>query len=163
MKITAPDGSAVTEKAVIDSRRTSVHIDISDPKLWYPRGYGEQPLYKLSVTLLDGENTADKYECEIGLRTVTVSTAPDEYGEEFAFVVNGLKIFAMGANYIPENQIIPKCSPQNRETFKAVLPCKLQHDTCLGRRILSRRQLLFRLRQNGSAGMAGLYVRLLGI
>ena len=115
VKITAPDGSAVTEKAVIDGRRTSVHIDISDPKLWYPRGYGEQPLYKLSVTLLDGENTADKYECEIGLRTVTVSTAPDEYGEEFAFVVNGLKIFAMGANYIPENQIIPKCSPSKTE------------------------------------------------
>ena len=115
VSVTAPDGSAATEKAVIDGRRTSVHIDISDPKLWYPRGYGEQPLYKLSVTLLDGENTADKYECEIGLRTVTVSTAPDEYGEEFAFVVNGLKIFAMGANYIPENQIIPKCSPSKTE------------------------------------------------
>ena len=115
VKLSAPDGSAVTEKAVIDGRRTSVHIDISDPKLWFPRGYGEQPLYKLSVTLLDGENIADKYECEIGLRTVTVSTAPDEYGEEFAFVVNGLKIFAMGANYIPENQMIPKCSPSKTE------------------------------------------------
>jgi len=58
---------------------------------------------------------------KIGLRTVSVSrgklTKADgsDNGEEFAFTVNGLKIFAMGANYIPEDQILPRRSAQLTE------------------------------------------------
>lgn len=64
-----------------------------------------QPLYRLLITLYAGGEAVDRQEKRIGLRTLTVSRKPDDYGEEFAFVVNGIKIFSMGADYIPEDSL----------------------------------------------------------
>lgn len=117
--LTAPDGS-ITEASGGIEDKTVLHMTVNGAELWYPRGYGEHPLYALSVTLLDDNGAAvDEQKLEIGLRTVTVSRAelkkPDgtDNGEEFAFVVNGVKIFAMGANYVPEDQILPRRSAEN--------------------------------------------------
>ncbi|MGN0642815.1 MAG: glycosyl hydrolase 2 galactose-binding domain-containing protein [Huintestinicola sp.] len=100
----------------------TIRADITDPKLWYPRGYGSQPLYGVKCELMlcreDGESEIVCTESmNIGLRTVTVSRTPDSEGdgEEFAFVVNGLKIFAMGANYIPEDHILSRTSAVKTE------------------------------------------------
>lgn len=119
--LTAPDGSTLEETADIADRNT-LHFTVTSPKLWYPRGYGEQPLYGLALRLVGSDGaTLDEREMQIGLRTVTVSrdklTKEDgsDNGEEFAFVVNGIKIFAMGANYIPEDQILPRRSAELTE------------------------------------------------
>lgn len=81
---------------------------IKSPRLWWPRGYGEQPLYTVAVCAGEqGEQTK-----RIGLRTLTVSTAEDQWGSEFAFVVNGVKIFAMGADYIPADNLVPRITSQ---------------------------------------------------
>lgn len=76
---------------------------VENPKLWWPNGYGEQPLYDLTVSL-DGAADVKK---TIGLRTLTVSQEKDQWGSEFAFMVNGMKIFAMGGDYIPEDAVYP--------------------------------------------------------
>ncbi|MDE7321596.1 MAG: glycoside hydrolase family 2 protein [Lachnospiraceae bacterium] len=82
-------------------------ITVQHPKLWWPNGYGEQPLYALTVSAdLNGESV----QCvtkTIGLRTLTVSQEADEWGNEFAFMVNGVKIFTKGGNYIPEDAVYP--------------------------------------------------------
>lgn len=78
-------------------------ILVEHPKLWWPNGYGSQPLYQLTVSLPNGQ-TVQK---TIGLRTLTVSQEADEWGNEFALIVNGVKIFAKGANYIPEDAVYP--------------------------------------------------------
>lgn len=78
---------------------------VEQPQLWWPHGYGGQPLYRLLITLYAGGEAVDRQEKRIGLRTLTVSRKPDDYGEEFAFVVNGIKIFSMGADYIPEDSL----------------------------------------------------------
>lgn len=97
-------------------------IKIEDPKLWWPNGYGDQALYKLKVELLKEEQVIDIWEKRIGLRTITMKIEEDTYGESFAHVVNGIPIFAMGANYIPEDNIL---SRTNRErTFNLVKQCK---------------------------------------
>ncbi len=82
---------------------------IDNPQLWWPNGYGEQPLYKVTARLLgqDGREL-DHWERRIGLRTVTVNTEKDEYGEQFAHQVNGVDIFAMGADYIPEDNFLTR-------------------------------------------------------
>lgn len=77
-------------------------IIVANPKLWWPNGYGDHPLYKLSISC--GEESVEKY---LGLRTLTISQEADEWGNEFAFIVNGVKIFARGGNYIPEDAVYP--------------------------------------------------------
>ncbi|MDE6726578.1 MAG: glycoside hydrolase family 2 protein [Oscillospiraceae bacterium] len=117
--LNAPDGSVIEAHGVIKDKAT-LHMTVNNAELWYPRGYGEHPLYALCVTLIDENGTAvDEQTFEIGLRTVTVSRAKlkksdgTDNGEEFAFVVNGVKIFAMGANYVPEDQILPRRNAEN--------------------------------------------------
>lgn len=78
-------------------------LQVENPKLWWPNGYGEHPLYDLTVTL-EGAREVKK---TIGLRTLTISQDKDQWGSEFAFMVNGMKIFTMGGNYIPEDAVYP--------------------------------------------------------
>ena len=82
-----------------------VQILIDDPKIWWPNGLGEHPLYTVKIQIKKADYLYDEMVMRIGLRTLTVSRNKDEYGEEFAFCINGLKIFAMGADYIPEDCI----------------------------------------------------------
>lgn len=77
-------------------------VCVENPKLWWPCGSGEQPLYMLKISL-SGERDEEEWRERIGLRTVTVSREEDQWGEEFAIVVNGVKIFAKGADYIPDD------------------------------------------------------------
>lgn len=69
------------------------------PELWYTRDLSEkekQPLY--TVVLKNDETTVEK---KIGLRRVELDTSPDEWGSNFAFRLNGQRVFAKGANVIP--------------------------------------------------------------
>lgn len=86
-------------------------ICIENPQLWWPTGFGEQPLYTVTVTLLHGATVLDTWERRIGLRTMSVTTQKDSYGERFAHVVNGVEIFAMGGDYIPEDNLISRTNP----------------------------------------------------
>ncbi len=88
-------------------------ITVNNPKRWWPNGYGEQPLYRAEVTLLDENgNVLDVWSRRIGLRTMTVNTQPDEWGACFAHEVNGVRIFAMGADYIPEDNILSRVTKE---------------------------------------------------
>ena len=96
-------------------RHGECSIRIDDPKLWWPNGYGDQPLYALTVRLWQGEREIDCVTKQIGLRTLTVSRQKDVWGEEFCFAINGEKIFAKGANYIPEEMLLPRRSREKTE------------------------------------------------
>lgn len=89
---------------------------LKNPKLWWPGGYGSQPLYHLDIDLENPDGSlAGRQEKTIGIRTLTVSREKDSYGREFAFVVNGVKIFAMGVNYIPEDCIYSRITKERQE------------------------------------------------
>jgi beta-mannosidase len=89
------------------------NIHIAEPMLWWPGGYGSQPLYTVYVTLSDeAGNTLDVWERRIGLRTMTMHTEKDKWGESFCHEVNGVKIFAMGADYIPEDNLLGRVTPE---------------------------------------------------
>ncbi len=88
-------------------------ITVEHPKRWWPHGYGEQTLYRAEVLLLDAEgNLLDTWSRRIGLRTMTINTEEDEWGQCFAHEVNGVKIFAMGADYIPEDNILSRVTKE---------------------------------------------------
>ncbi len=117
-EITAPGGEKKKYSACLNE--IPLKIDIEDPELWWPHGYGKQSLYEVSVTVRDSRegNTYDSWSAKIGLRAITVSTEKDEWGSEFAFKVNGKKIFAMGADYIPEDHLLGRV---NRSTTEKLL------------------------------------------
>jgi beta-mannosidase len=75
-----------------------IEVVVDDVRLWWPRGYGEQPLYPLQV-----EVSGETWEAEIGFRTVRLDTTPDEIGTPFTFIVNDVPVFARGVNWIPDD------------------------------------------------------------
>lgn len=103
--VTAPDGK------IYQAEGDHCLIKIEDPQLWWPTGYGTQPLYNVEVTLSSQNAVLDRWEKRIGLRTMTVSRRKDQWGESFCHCVNGVDIFAMGANYIPEDNILSDITP----------------------------------------------------
>ena len=114
-EITAPDG----EVMIIPETTTAEQVvTIQNPQLWWPNGLGKQPLYRVTVRLAAG----DTRTWRIGLRTMTVSREKDEWGEEFCHVVNGVKVFAMGADYIPEDNILARVTPER--TRRLLEDCK---------------------------------------
>lgn len=114
-EITAPDGEVLT---LPETTATEQVITIEHPQLWWPNGLGKQPLYRVTVRLATG----DTRMWRIGLRTMTVSREKDEWGEEFCHVVNGVKVFAMGADYIPEDNILARVTPER--TRRLLEDCK---------------------------------------
>ncbi len=103
IRVTAPDGSVLTSEGE--------DIDVQNPQLWWPNGYGKQPLYKVDVKLLLSDRVVDSWSCRIGLRTLTMHIEKDEWGESFATEVNGVQVFAMGADYIPEDNLLSRVNP----------------------------------------------------
>lgn len=97
-------------------------ITIIEPKLWWPKGYGEQPLYCIKGELLtkNGE-ILDTWIRKIGLRTATVRNEKDQWGESFAHEINGVQIFAMGADYIPEDNLFGRITKER--TRNLLLDC----------------------------------------
>lgn len=105
MTLEEPDGNGIWVVAAKEKSSCyyEAEITVETPRLWWPNGYGEHPLYRLTVSV-EGGQAVEKI---IGLRTLTVSQEADEWGKEFAFLVNGVKIFARGGNYIPEDAVYP--------------------------------------------------------
>lgn len=114
-EITAPDGEVLTLPETTAAEQV---IAIQNPQLWWPNGLGKQPLYRVTVRLATGDTRVWR----IGLRTMTVSREKDEWGEEFCHVVNGMKVFAMGADYIPEDNILARVTPER--TRRLLEDCK---------------------------------------
>ncbi|MFA6832934.1 MAG: glycoside hydrolase family 2 protein, partial [Bacteroidaceae bacterium] len=85
----------------------SLPLVINNPHLWWPNGWGEAALYDCVATIsVNGKEVALKKE-RIGLRTIEVVLDDDKDGKSFFFRVNGKPMFAKGANYIPDDALLP--------------------------------------------------------
>ena len=78
---------------------------IPEPKRWWPAGYGDQPLYHLTVSV-DNQ----KIKQQIGLRELLLITEPDEVGASMLFRINGRDIVCKGANWIPADALPSKAT-----------------------------------------------------
>lgn len=135
IEICAPDGEVIFRKKrkILGSRTGNYlmteFIDIRDPQLWYPHGYGEQPLYRLRVKTVQDDAEEIRISCkeqQFGIRDLVILQLPDlpgspeaelckklqqksyvkevDYNEDtagFIVVVNGIRIMCKGANWVP--------------------------------------------------------------
>lgn len=136
IKVTRPELQPVYEVVLTTPRgkiftfkRSPREILVKDPMLWWPNGYGKQYLYTIAVRLLVDGECVDVWEKQIGLRTLTISREKDAYGESFVHEVNGVKIFAMGANYMPQDNILGRVTQV--KTRQLLLDCKEANFNCL--------------------------------
>lgn len=107
-----------------------VDFVIENPKLWWPNDYGDQPLYIVRTTLLDEDGTSlESITRRIGLRTLTISQEKDEWGNEFAFCVNGVKIFTRGGNYIPDDCLYTRITEKKLDYI--LESCRRAHFNCV--------------------------------
>lgn len=115
VKVTSPDNTVFTLPANKES-------EIPDAKLWWPNGFGEQNLYTFDIELLEKATVVDSISKRIGLRELKLIREKDQWGESFCHEINGIRFFAMGADYVPEDNIMSRYSKER--TYKLIKQCR---------------------------------------
>ncbi|MEH7302188.1 beta-mannosidase [Neobacillus drentensis] len=95
-----------TTKVKIERKKASAVLEVDNPKLWWTHDIGTPYLYQLKVELLADGTKVDEKEEAIGIRTIEVRRRDENGQSSFTFVLNGEKIFAKGANWIPIDSFI---------------------------------------------------------
>jgi beta-mannosidase len=116
----APDGETFEREAAIENQdEVKLVVPITNPKLWWPNEYGEQPLYRVELSLFSTshseERLLDQRTYQLGLRTIELRQEEDQWGCSFAFVVNGVQIFTKGSNWIPADSFSTRVSGEYLE------------------------------------------------
>ena len=116
MRLVAPDGQIFETSGTVTAENTSsLRVVIPNPQIWWPNGYGAQPLYQASIELREADLLLDQREYRLGLRTIELRQQADEWGQSFTFIVNGLPIFAKGSNWIPADSFPTRISDTHLE------------------------------------------------
>jgi beta-mannosidase len=114
--ITGPDGRLCKEAEVEASEemaRTAVSFSIEEAQLWYPNGYGEQPMYEVQVTLLAGDRAVDTKHMNTGIRSLSYIQNEESPKDAlpYTFVVNGKRIYIQGVNMTPLDHLYGNVLP----------------------------------------------------
>ncbi|TXT64671.1 MAG: Beta-galactosidase [Promethearchaeota archaeon] len=102
-----PHGKSIQKEKTVNSLKEGIQFKIDNPKLWWTHDLGLQNLYNLTIQLRNNE-ILDEYQQKIGLRDLKLIRNSDKWGKSFYFQLNGIPIFAKGANWIPVDSFIPR-------------------------------------------------------
>ncbi|GEL95567.1 glycoside hydrolase family 2 protein [Cellulomonas composti] len=92
-------------------------VEVPDAPVWWPVGYGEQPLVEatLELTTTTGDELG-RWSRRLGLRSARVDRSHDEHGTRFTLVVNGQEVFVRGANWIPDDHLLTRITRERLAT-----------------------------------------------
>ncbi|MHB8129214.1 MAG: beta-mannosidase [Mobilitalea sp.] len=117
INITSPLGKKYIAVCGILAGYGKAVVEIPDPQLWWSNGLGKQDLYQVEVTLIDQVGELDHWNTRIGLRTIELDTSKDQWGNNFRFIINGVPIFAKGADWIPSDSFITRTSKEDLDFY----------------------------------------------
>ena len=115
-----PTGEVVHEEVLPVTGHEVRHlVEFRDPQLWWPRGHGGQPLYRVQVTLYSGKETLDQRELRVGVRRLRLVQEQliTEAGTSFFFEMNNKPIFCGGADWIPADSFTPRISSERYQAW----------------------------------------------
>lgn len=152
-----PDGNLL--KRVHGRQGSELSVEIANPRLWWPAGYGEQPLYLLRTELCREEEVLHVWEKRIGIRSIELDRGDEEDGSRYSFIVNGVPVFFKGENLIIQDavlghmsaagyqRIIENCLRSNVNGIRiwggAYFPPEEFYDMCDERGILIYQDMMF--------------------
>jgi beta-mannosidase len=113
-EMSGPQTSDGTQTVQLNTgiNHVSFPLRIAAPKRWYPVGYGAQNRYRFSASIRIGRDAAAHAELKTGLRSIELRRTPDQWGKSFEFVVNGISVFAKGADVIPFDSFPNRVTPE---------------------------------------------------
>lgn len=120
--ITISDGKQQFAKKTVDLQKglntISLPFTVKNPRLWWSNGLGEPNLYDFKTNVVVNNKTVCSQTKQTGIRKIEVVRDEDEQGKSFYFKLNGLPVFAKGANYIPNDNFLTRVTP---EIYKKVV------------------------------------------
>jgi len=122
--VASPDDKKITHKVTLSAQvgRSPIafRLKIPKPRLWWPNGMGEQPLYHVTARVMREGRICDEREMDIGLRTVEVDRSPIAAGgSRFCVRVNGEDVFCRGGNWVPADAIMARAGRKKHEELIA--------------------------------------------
>lgn len=137
-KLIAPDGKTAWAQTLAADRYTlsGNGIHIKDAQLWWPRGYGDSPLYRLELRLISPDGKVlDTMTQNVGLRTVELKLQDipaNGEGGDFSFYVNGRKIYIKGTNWVPLDALHSRDGQHLEKTLKMAVDLNCNMLRCWG-------------------------------
>jgi beta-mannosidase len=112
----APDGGTRSLQHEVELKAGDNHVaiplEITHPQRWWPVGYGKPDMYDFHVDVAVGGKTLASDDEETGLRSVELRRRKHQWGKSFEFIVNGVPVFAKGANFIPPDIFPTRVTPE---------------------------------------------------
>ncbi len=114
--INVANNKILAEKEVntsVHNNKFTIPFTVENPKLWWCNGLGNANLYDFKIIVSKHNQTLAKKDISTGLRSLKLIREKDKDGESFLFELNGVKVFAKGANYIPNDNFLPRVTKQD--------------------------------------------------
>lgn len=115
------NGEPITKKKTVTLNpginKIKIPVEVENPVRWMPNGWGEPTLYDFTAQVVCQGKTIASDHHRIGLRTVRLVNEKDDHGESYFFEVNGIPMFAKGANFIPNDILLPTMTDERYATL----------------------------------------------
>jgi len=115
-----------TDKIIPGDNKIIINYTISNPELWWCNGLGEPHLYDFFIESTDNRERWNSVDINHGIRSIKLVQEKDSIGKSFYFLLNDVPVFIKGANYIPQDNFIPRVTKEKYETLiKDVKSCNM--------------------------------------